>query len=115
MVKAYLKHIIERRLRNGVPGLLMVINMRSCSKTGMYASDLFVTHPLKFVELLKEYFGGNRKLAVNVLRHILKPLIDNHEECKEALKHLLDGDEETFLNIVLRVLEKDAKKWYRGR
>lgn len=92
----------------------MVINMKSYSQTGMCAKDLFVNHPLKFVDLLKGYFGGNQKFVANVLRHILKPLIDEHRECEEALEHLLNGDEEAFLNIIFRVLQEDAKKWYKG-
>ena len=109
-VVAYLRYIVETRLKKHTPGLYTSLNLFSYMHRGRYISDLIAENPGEFFNVLKNYFE-DEFVAMRMLRHILKPLLDGGAEGEEAINRLIRGDKEGCLEIATRVLREEAKRW----
>ncbi|MCD6323875.1 MAG: hypothetical protein J7L55_02055 [Desulfurococcales archaeon] len=111
-VAAYLKYVLSKNLRKGVPGLHMYLTGVAFTRYGMSLEDLLWERPSEFVKLLKEYFQSGDVVS-SILEVILKELTRT-QEGEEALKALMNGDEEAFREKAVKALEKEAKSWVKN-
>jgi hypothetical protein len=111
-VEAYVKYFVVANLRKSIPGLHMYLSGVAYSKYGMSLEDLIWKKPKVFVELLLDYFRA-KEVVASILEVLFKELT-SAPGGREALEKLLDGDEEAFRSLAIKVLREEAKKWVKN-
>ena len=110
-VSAYLKDVFVSNLRKALPGLYMFLNSVSYGRFGMCLEDLLWEKPEDFAKIFIDYFQS-KQVALSVLEGILKPL-SKSSEGQLALQKLIEGNGKEFKEVAIRVLSKEAQKWYK--
>ncbi len=111
-VAAYVKHLLSKNLRRGVPGLHMYLTGVSYARYGMSLEDLLWERPSEFVKLLKNYFQSS-DVVESILEVLLKELARTPEG-DEAIKALMRGDEDLFREKAVKALRREASLWVKS-
>jgi hypothetical protein len=111
-VESYVKQLVIANLRKSIPGLHMYLSGVAYSRFGMSLEDLIWTRPKAFVELLLDYFR-DKDVVASILEVLFKELT-SMPGGREALKKLLDGDEETFKELAIKLLREEARRWVKN-
>ncbi len=111
-VEAYVKHFVVTNLKKSIPGLHMYLSGVAYSRYGMSLEDLIWRRPKVFVELLLDYFRA-KEVVASILEVLFKELT-NMPGGREALEKLLDGDEEGFRDLAVKLLREEARKWVKN-